>query len=68
MNDKTKEKSLDFEKSLAKLENIIEALEDGDLPLNESIKTFHILKSWPLLITYPCVFCIFENLFERLFV
>ena len=27
-------------KSLAKLENIIEALEDGDLPLNESIKTF----------------------------
>ena len=40
MNDKTKEKSLDFEKSLAKLENIIEALEDGDLPLNESIKTF----------------------------
>ena len=40
MNDKTKEKSLDFEKSLAKLENIIEALEEGDLPLNESIKTF----------------------------
>ena len=40
MNDKVKEKSLDFEKSLAKLENIIEALEDGDLPLNESIKTF----------------------------
>ena len=40
MNDKSKEKSLDFEKSLAKLENIIEALEDGDLPLNESIKTF----------------------------
>ena len=40
MNDKSKEKSLDSEKSLAKLENIIEALEDGDLPLNESIKTF----------------------------
>ena len=40
MNDKSKEKSLDFEKSLAKLENIIEALEDGELPLNESIKTF----------------------------
>ena len=40
MNDKSKEKSLDFEKSIAKLENIIEALEDGDLPLNESIKTF----------------------------
>ena len=40
MNDKSKEKSLDFEKSLAKLENIIEVLEDGDLPLNESIKTF----------------------------
>ena len=40
MNDKSKEKNLDFEKSLAKLENIIEALEDGDLPLNESIKTF----------------------------
>jgi exodeoxyribonuclease VII small subunit len=40
VNDKSKEKSLDFEKSLAKLENIIEALEDGELPLNESIKTF----------------------------
>jgi exodeoxyribonuclease VII small subunit len=40
VSDKSKEKSLDFEKSLAKLENIIEALEDGDLPLNESIKTF----------------------------
>jgi exodeoxyribonuclease VII small subunit len=40
VNDKSKEKSLDFEKSLVKLENIIEALEGGDLPLNESIKTF----------------------------
>ena len=40
MNDKSKEKNLGFEKSLVKLENIIEALEDGDLPLNESIKTF----------------------------
>ena len=40
MNDKSKENNLDFEKSLAKLENIIDALEDGDLPLNESIKTF----------------------------
>ena len=40
MNDKTKEKSLDFEKSLAKLESIIEQLEDGELPLNESIKTY----------------------------
>ena len=40
MNDKTKEKSLDFEKSLEKLEKIIEALEDGESPLNESIKTF----------------------------
>ena len=40
MNDKSKENNLDFEKTLAKLENIIEALEDGDLPLNESIKTF----------------------------
>ena len=40
MNDKSKEKNLDFEKSLVKLENIIEALEDGDLPLNESIRTF----------------------------
>jgi exodeoxyribonuclease VII small subunit len=39
VNDKTKEKSLDFEKSLEKLEKIIEALEDGELPLNESIKT-----------------------------
>ena len=40
MNDKSKEKSLDVEKSLAKLEDIITSLEDGDLPLNESIKTF----------------------------
>jgi len=40
VNDKSKEKSLDFEKSLAKLEDIIASLEDGDLPLNESIKTF----------------------------
>lgn len=40
MNDNIKEKSLDFEKSLEKLEKIIEALEDGELPLNESIKTF----------------------------
>ena len=40
MNDKSKEKNLDFEKSLAKLEDIITSLEDGDLPLNESIKTF----------------------------
>ena len=42
MNDKTKEKSLDFEKSLAKLESIIVQLEDGELPLNESIKTFEV--------------------------
>ena len=40
MNDKSKDKALDFEKSLAKLEKIIDSLEDGDLPLNESIKTF----------------------------
>ena len=40
MNDKSKDKALDFEKSLAKLEKIIDTLEDGDLPLNESIKTF----------------------------
>ena len=40
MNDKSKEKNLEFEKYLAKLENIIVALEDGELPLNESIKTF----------------------------
>jgi|TARA_B100002019_G_scaffold8484_1_gene6750 exodeoxyribonuclease VII small subunit len=40
VNDKSKEKNLDFEKSLAKLEDIITSLEDGDLPLNESIKTF----------------------------
>ena len=40
MNDKSKEKNLDFEKSLAKLENLIDSLEDGNLPLNESIKIF----------------------------
>tara|TARA_Y100001935_G_C17010742_1_gene362819 strand:+ start:359 stop:601 length:243 start_codon:yes stop_codon:yes gene_type:complete len=40
VNDKSKEKNLDFEKSLAKLENLIDSLEDGNLPLNESIKIF----------------------------
>ncbi len=40
MKNKSIEKSLDFEKSLAKLESIIEELENGELPLNESIKTF----------------------------
>ena len=32
MNDKTKEKSLDFEKSLAKLESIIEQTMKGKKP------------------------------------
>tara|TARA_B100000035_G_scaffold312851_1_gene325213 strand:- start:1851 stop:2093 length:243 start_codon:yes stop_codon:yes gene_type:complete len=40
VKNKSIEKSLDFEKSLAKLESIIEELENGELPLNESIKTF----------------------------
>ncbi len=40
MKNKSIEKSLDFEKSLAKLESIIEELENGELPLNESIKIF----------------------------
>ena len=40
MKNKSIEKGLDFEKSLAKLESIIEELENGELPLNESIKIF----------------------------
>ena len=39
MNDKSKEKSLDFEKSLAKLEKLLKPLKTA-IYLNESIKTF----------------------------
>ena len=34
------ENNRDFETSLKKLENIVSDLENGDLPLEESIKTF----------------------------
>ncbi len=40
MTDKTKESNLDFEKSLEKLEKIVDELENGDLSLEKSIKTF----------------------------
>lgn len=33
-------KTLDFEKSLQELEGIVQALENGDLSLEESLKTF----------------------------
>lgn len=35
-----KNKPVDFEKTLAKLEQIIARLEEGDLPLEESVKQF----------------------------
>ena len=34
------EKSFPFEKSLEKLEQLVEKMEDGDLSLEESLKTF----------------------------
>lgn len=40
MTDKSKESNLDFEKSLEKLEKIVDELENGDLSLEKSIKTF----------------------------
>ena len=36
----TRKKSLDFEKNLAQLEAIVETLEDGNLSLDESLKSF----------------------------
>ncbi|WP_086929788.1 exodeoxyribonuclease VII small subunit [Agarilytica rhodophyticola] len=33
-------KTLDFEKSLQELEGVVQALENGDLSLEESLKTF----------------------------
>lgn len=36
----TKQKPLDFEKSLEKLETIVEAMENGDLELEQSLKQF----------------------------
>tara|TARA_B100001029_G_C14948605_1_gene387426 strand:- start:297 stop:539 length:243 start_codon:yes stop_codon:yes gene_type:complete len=40
VTDKSKESNLDFEKSLEKLEKIVDELENGDLSLEKSIKTF----------------------------
>ncbi len=34
------ETPFDFEKSLTELEDLVEAMEDGDLPLEESLKKF----------------------------
>lgn len=36
----TKKTSINFEKSLSELENLVSALESGDLSLEESLKTF----------------------------
>ena len=35
-----KKKTIDLEKSMAELENIVEQLETGDLPLDKSLKQF----------------------------
>ncbi len=35
-----KSKSLDFEKALAELENLVETMEQGDISLEESLKQF----------------------------
>lgn len=36
----TRKKNLDFEKSLAQLEDIVETLEEGNLSLDDSLKSF----------------------------
>ena len=36
----SKNKALDLEKTLAELENLVEELESGDLPLEKSLKKF----------------------------
>ena len=36
----TSEQNYPFEKSLEKLEKLVERMEEGDLPLEESLKTF----------------------------
>ena len=38
----TRKKNLDFEKSLAQLEDIVESLEEGSLSLDESLKSFEL--------------------------
>jgi len=40
MAGKTKQKSVDFEKSLGQLEALVEKLEAGDLSLEESLQAF----------------------------
>jgi len=35
-----KEKELSFEKALEKLENIVESLEEGNMPLEDTLKMF----------------------------
>lgn len=37
---KTPEPALDFEKSLQELESLVERLEQGDLPLEDALRTF----------------------------
>jgi exodeoxyribonuclease VII small subunit len=38
--EKTDEKPVDFESSLAELEVLVERLEQGDLPLDDALKSF----------------------------
>ena len=38
----SRKKSLDFEKNLSQLEDIVETLEDGNLSLDESLKSFEL--------------------------
>ncbi|MBQ0799240.1 MAG: exodeoxyribonuclease VII small subunit [Porticoccaceae bacterium] len=38
----TRKKPLDFEANLAQLEDIVETLEDGNLSLEESLKSFEL--------------------------
>ncbi len=40
MPTKKAAKKIDFEKSLAKLEQVVEKLESGDQPLEEALKLF----------------------------
>jgi len=40
MSDQTEQSSLSFEQAVAELEQIINALEQGELPLEDSLKQF----------------------------
>jgi len=40
MSDQTEQSSLSFEQAVAELEQIINALEQGELPLKDSLKQF----------------------------